>query len=58
MINKIKKYLKVVFISIFFVSSPSLLFAGSEAGALFLLISPGARAGGMGEAQVLSLIHI
>ena len=28
------------------------LKAGSEAGALFLLISPGARAGGMGEAQV------
>lgn len=28
------------------------LMAVSEAGALFLLISPGARAGGMGEAQV------
>ena len=28
------------------------LRAVSEAGALFLLISPGARAGGMGEAQV------
>ena len=25
---------------------------GSEAGAIFLLISPGARAGGMGEATV------
>lgn len=32
-------------------SSPS-LNAQSEAGAIFLLISPGARAGGMGEAQV------
>ncbi|MBT3216308.1 MAG: PorV/PorQ family protein [Candidatus Marinimicrobia bacterium] len=31
--------------------SSSTLFA-SEAGAIFLLISPGARAGGMGEAQV------
>ena len=28
------------------------LTAQSEAGAIFLLISPGARAGGMGEAQV------
>ncbi len=27
-------------------------FAQSEAGAIFLLISPGARAGGMGEAQI------
>ena len=26
--------------------------AQSEAGAIFLLIAPGARAGGMGEAQV------
>jgi len=33
------------------ISSPS-LNAQSEAGAIFLLISPGARAGGMGEAQV------
>ena len=31
---------------------PSSIKGGSEAGALFLLISPGARAGGMGEAQV------
>ena len=30
-----------------------LTFAQSEAGAIFLLIAPGARAGGMGEAQVL-----
>ena len=29
-----------------------LTFAQSEAGAIFLLIAPGARAGGMGEAQV------
>ena len=28
------------------------VFAQSEAGAIFLLIAPGARAGGMGEAQV------
>ena len=28
------------------------MFAQSEAGAIFLLIAPGARAGGMGEAQV------
>ena len=27
--------------------------AQSEAGAVFLLISPGARAGGMGEAQIV-----
>ena len=30
----------------------SSLFSQSEAGAIFLLIAPGARAGGMGEAQV------
>ena len=28
------------------------VFSQSEAGAIFLLIAPGARAGGMGEAQV------
>ena len=28
------------------------VLAQSEAGAIFLLIAPGARAGGMGEAQV------
>jgi hypothetical protein len=28
------------------------IFAQSEAGAIFLLIAPGARAGGMGEAHV------
>ncbi|MDB9884560.1 PorV/PorQ family protein [Candidatus Marinimicrobia bacterium] len=33
-------------------SSSSSLNAQSEAGSIFLLISPGARAGGMGEAQV------
>ena len=27
--------------------------AQSEAGAIFLLIAPGARAGGMGEAQIV-----
>ena len=30
----------------------SFLYSQSEAGAIFLLIAPGARAGGMGEAQV------
>ena len=35
-----------------FVLSLGALSAISEASALFLLISPGARAGGMGEAQV------
>ena len=33
------------------ISSPSIK-GQSDAGAIFLLISPGARAGGMGEAQV------
>lgn len=37
--------------SLLTLSSPSLI-AQSDAGAIFLLISPGARAGGMGEAQV------
>ena len=32
--------------------------AQSEAGAIFLLISPGARAGGMGEAQVAGMFHL
>ena len=32
--------------------SPALTFAQSEAGGIFLLIAPGARAGGMGEANV------
>jgi hypothetical protein len=32
--------------------APGSVFAQSEAGAIFLLIAPGARAGGMGEAQV------
>ena len=40
----------VVFLSIFLVSTPA--YSQSEAGAIFLLIAPGARAGGMGEAQV------
>ena len=52
MINKIKKYLRIILLSFFFIYSNSSIHAGSEAGALFLLISPGARAGGMGEAQV------
>ena len=40
----------VVFLSTFLVSTP--VYSQSEAGAIFLLIAPGARAGGMGEAQV------
>ena len=46
--NSTGGYTSIVYLS-FFVSP---VIAGSEAGALFLLISPGARAGGMGEAQV------
>ncbi|NIA18632.1 MAG: PorV/PorQ family protein [Simkaniaceae bacterium] len=34
------------------ISSTSVVLPQSEAGAIFLLIAPGARAGGMGEAQV------
>ena len=55
-----KRIFSIVAALLFF-SSPSIK-AQSDAGAIFLLISPGARAGGMGEAQVavanLSLIHI
>ena len=44
------KRLRVAFLLTTFLAA--LLFAQSEAGAIFLLIAPGARAGGMGEAQV------
>ena len=44
------KRLIVAFLLTVFLAVP--LFAQSEAGAIFLLIAPGARAGGMGEAQV------
>ncbi|MEE3135650.1 MAG: PorV/PorQ family protein, partial [Candidatus Neomarinimicrobiota bacterium] len=40
-----------IVVALLLISGPS-LNAQSEAGAIFLLISPGARAGGMGEAQV------
>ena len=40
----------VIIISCFLIFSN--LYSQSEAGAIFLLIAPGARAGGMGEAQV------
>ena len=40
----------LVIISCFLIFSN--LYSQSEAGAIFLLIAPGARAGGMGEAQV------
>ena len=45
-----KRIFSIVAALLFF-SSPS-INAQSDAGAIFLLISPGARAGGMGEAQV------
>ena len=38
-------------------SFSSLLNAQSEAGSVFLLISPGARAGGMGEADAQRQAH-
>ena len=44
-----KRFIAVLFVLRIFISS---LAAQSEAGAIFLLIAPGARAGGMGEAQV------
>ena len=46
-----KYLLKTVSLALL-LSISSLLNAQSEAGSVFLLISPGARAGGMGEAQV------
>ena len=44
-----KRILIALFLMIATINS---LSAQSEAGAIFLLIAPGARAGGMGEAQV------
>jgi len=44
------KRLKFYLLTIILTLNPS--FGQSEAGAIFLLIAPGARAGGMGEAQV------
>ena len=44
------KRLKLCLLIIILTLNPS--FGQSEAGAIFLLIAPGARAGGMGEAQV------
>ncbi|MFQ6611995.1 MAG: PorV/PorQ family protein [Fidelibacterota bacterium] len=41
-----------LFVSVLLIFSSNISVAQSEAGAIFLLISPGARAGGMGEAQV------
>ena len=43
---------KLTVLTILLVIGTQSLFAQSEAGAIFLLIAPGARAGGMGEAQV------
>ncbi len=45
-----KRLIMVVAMAFLTFSRP--LYGQSEAGAIFLLISPGARAGGMGEAQV------
>lgn len=45
-----KRLIVVVTMAFLTISNP--LHSQSEAGAIFLLISPGARAGGMGEAQV------
>ena len=44
-----KRIMMVLFIMIVPINP---IIAQSEAGAIFLLIAPGARAGGMGEAQV------
>ena len=44
-----KRFIAVLFVLQIFIGS---LTAQSEAGAIFLLIAPGARAGGMGDAQV------
>ena len=43
---------KITIIAIAFLAFSQLTFAQSEAGAIFLLIAPGSRAEGMGEAQV------
>lgn len=45
-----KRFFMVVAMAFLTLSNP--IYSQSEAGAIFLLISPGARAGGMGEAQV------
>ena len=45
-----KRLIMVMTMTFLTLSRP--LYGQSEAGAIFLLISPGARAGGMGEAQV------
>ncbi len=45
-----KRFIMVAAMAFLSISRP--LYGQSEAGAIFLLISPGARAGGMGEAQV------
>jgi len=52
MLKSMKSHLmRAVFIGLFALS-PGLLLAQSQAGGIFLLIAPGARAGGMGEANV------
>jgi hypothetical protein len=47
-----KKLIAVLLLIVFMLTAASNLFAVSEAAVLFLLISPGARAAGMGEAFV------
>ncbi|HKJ69214.1 MAG TPA: UPF0164 family protein, partial [bacterium] len=51
MISRVKYLLVIVLLSIL-TFQPSQTSAQSEAGGIFLLIPPGARAGGMGEAHV------
>ncbi len=50
--SKTVKRLSILFILLGLMGMPQDTNAQSEAGGIFLLISPGARAGGMGEAQV------
>ncbi len=45
------KRISIIF-ALLLITSSSIVYPQSEAGAIFLLIAPGARAGGMGEAQV------
>ena len=52
MLNTLDTTVKKGILALLLLISPGFLFAQSEASGIFLLIAPGARAGGMGEAQV------
>jgi len=52
MLQTLKSLVNKGLIALLLLGAPGLLFAQSEASGIFLLIAPGARAGGMGEAQV------